>query len=1012
NGNIQDCNLTAGLPGAGGNGGFGGNNGIGLNGGIGGKPGCDVGQGGNGGKGGDGGIGGNGGSAQAGQNMALYLNGTSLLNNDSTFNFSAQPIIAVDNHGCTDDIVLANTTAPGTTFDWDFGPNATPQLASGANPPPTQFNTIEYQTIDLSIDAGAASVFTDFVGILTSDSASQPTIIASDTTLLCPGDSLEFTSSVFAANYDWKIYDIFLNLLQAYNGISFSSIGNIFNIPGTYYVTLMTTSDCCGNSVPDTTTVFVDSLPVAGITGIDGLCLGQCGYLFANGGDSYLWSNGWVTDSMYICPATDTTVSLIAFNSNGCPSAPVAHTITVAPSNLVYLYSDDSLFICPGDTAQLQLNALSTSPNPGIIYYWSDNFGMTNTTTIPTLLITPVTTTVYYVQANDNGCLSPPDSILVTMSDLKANIISSANIQCAGGNDGNATVAPTGGQDPYAYLWSSSSADTFPTVTGLTAGVYTITITDSLGCTAKDSVTITQADSLEIETGTLASNCDSSDGKAIVFVNGGILPYTYEWFDSSGTLIGTDTLIESLAPGIYWVVITDSMGCSDSAFASVVAPAEFNTMITDTTHVSCYGGNDGSATVIVDPSGLYTGTGPLVWSWNTTPPQTDSTATGLTAGIYEVIITDSINCQTNAVVTIIQPDSITVNISKTDVNCFGFVNGTAEASVTGGTPGYTYLWSPIGGTDTIASNLPPGTYIITVTDSNGCVNAGAIVIAEPAAALSLITGSTDITCNGFNDGMATVDASGGTSPYTYLWSDNQTKDTAAGLSPDTFYVTVTDLNGCSEQDTITVNEPALLTSTTTVTNETCGESNGKATVIVDGGLRPYGYLWNTTPVQSDSTASGLAAGSYSVIVTDKNGCVDSVFNITINDSSSGTMCQACTLKIYNGLSPNDDKVNDAWIIDGIAGSPNVIFACTQNKYKVKIYNRWGDKVWEKDNYDNIEVVWNGNNKNGAPLPDGTYYYVIEIDNPSKQIIWVTQGNETSKYKPEKEGVHGWVQILR
>jgi len=269
-------------------------------------------------------------------------------------------------------------------------------------------------------------------------------------------------------------------------------------------------------------------------------------------------------------------------------------------------------------------------------------------------------------------------------------------------------------------------------------------------------------------------------------VNGGFEPYTYEWYDSTGTLIGIDTLIDSLAPGIYWIVITDSMFCSDSAYAIVVAPAGFGTKITDTTDVSCYGGNDGSATVIVDPAGLYTGTGPISWSWNGSPPQiNDSTATGLTAGIYEVIITDSINCQTGAVITINQPDSITISISKTDVSCFGDGDGAAAATVTGGTSPFTFFWTPGNFTTDSIGGLNPGLYNVSITDANGCTASVTDTIIQPAA-LAATFSKNDITCYGFNNGTATVITSDGTPPYTYLWSDGQTNNTAASLSPVSF----------------------------------------------------------------------------------------------------------------------------------------------------------------------------------------------------------------------------------
>jgi gliding motility-associated-like protein len=207
--------------------------------------------------------------------------------------------------------------------------------------------------------------------------------------------------------------------------------------------------------------------------------------------------------------------------------------------------------------------------------------------------------------------------------------------------------------------------------------------------------------------------------------------------------------------------------------------------------VLCYNGNSGSATA----TGAG-GTGPYLYSWNTAPVQTVATATGLKAGIYMVTVTDSNGCSSIATVTIFQPVVLTVNTTKTDALCTGGATGTATAVSAGGTGAYSYSWNstPVQ-TGVTAAGLAAGTYIVTVTDANGCSAAGNVTISEPVP-LSLEATPSEAKCPDSNDGSIVLDITGGKSPYSVIWNDGITTQNRPAVLPGTYSVVATDANGC------------------------------------------------------------------------------------------------------------------------------------------------------------------------------------------------------------------------
>lgn len=336
----------------------------------------------------------------------------------------------------------------------------------------------------------------------------------------------------------------------------------------------------------------------------------------------------------------------------------------------------------------------------------------------------------------------------------------------------------------------------------------------------------------------------------------------------------TTTHANAMTSGTYFTTVADVNGCTivSNSIAVNVSPAIAVT--TTPTNVLCFGQTTGSALASV--SG---GTPPFTFSWNTAPVQTVDNATNLAAGIYTVTATDSYGCTSTASATITEPAAIALSTTQVNVSCFGGSNGSIDLTVAGGTPGYSFLWSNGALTEDV-SGLNAGTYSVTVTDLNLCTAVISVTITEPVA-LALSTTQSNVSCFGGTNGSIDLSVTGGTPAFTYLWSNGALTEDVSGLNAGTYSVTVTDLNGCTSSVSATITEPSALSLSTTQIDVSCfGGTNGSIDLTVSGGTPGYSFLWSNSEVTED--IAGLVAGSYSVLVTDLNGCTAST-SVTITE---------------------------------------------------------------------------------------------------------------------------------
>lgn len=478
--------------------------------------------------------------------------------------------------------------------------------------------------------------------------------------------------------------------------------------------------------------------------------------------------------------------------------------------------------------------------------------------------------------------------VLSTASACPSVSLSATNVSCNSGFDGSVTITVTGPDGPFDIMWSmgstsstisSVSSGSSQYVSGLSAGVFSVYVVDQLGCTSLQSITVYEPTAVQATYAVTDVSCNgTSTGSINLSPQGGTSPYTYNW--NSGSYSTED--LNGISAGNYNVVVTDNHGCNSSTYSMTVSqPAQALQGSYIQTNVSCNTGADGAINF-----STWGGTAPYTYSWNSGTYSSEDIS-DLMAGSYTLLVTDSKGCQLSNTVSITQPTALVSSISAVDVDCYAQATGSVNLTPSGGVAPYTFQWANSSytlGTTEDLSNVVAEDYSVTITDNNGCTATNSITVSEPTELITSLT-STNVSCFGGADGTIDLSVSGGTPVYTYSWSNsstvvNTTQD-LSNLPAENYSVTVTDAHGCTALNNVTITQPSSPVELSySQTNVLChGNNTGAIDITVTGGTPDYTYSWSNSTTNED--ASNLIAGSYSVVVSDLNGCTASQsFTIT------------------------------------------------------------------------------------------------------------------------------------
>ncbi len=664
--------------------------------------------------------------------------------------------------------------------------------------------------------------------------------------------------------------------------------------PGIYTVTVTDALGCSD------TASFTITQPAAALSVVSQVVNTTCGNtngsisLTVSGGTpnySYAWTNTATTQN--ISGLASGIYQVTVTDANGCTSVQQS---TVGSSAQFTVSAVSTNATCLGNSngsIDVTVNGQTTGT---VTYLWNDN--------VQTEDRSGLSSGIYTITVTDGtGCTATAQAVLTQPASIQVNA-SQTNVNCFGNNNGSITLSSSGGNGGFKYSWSDQNTDSVRT--GLAGGIYDVTVTDSKGCTTDRTFTIAEPSQLSVSIQKADATCSGQLGSATVTPTGGTPGYNYVW--NPANLQGAS--VSNLPVGSYSVTVYDNRGCSASQSFAIATP---NPIVLSETHtnVTCNGLANGAIDVTISGGSPTVNFG---WADNV---QTEDRS-GLSAGTYTITASDAAGCTASLAVTITEPDSITVLLTKTDVTCFASNTGTVTAIVTGGTPQYVYTWS-VNGSGSTLTGLPAGTYSVSVSDANACAPATAsITIDGPQADLTVSVNKTDASCDGTTLGTATVTVSGGTVGYSYTWSDpNLSGSAVTNLTAGSYSVTVADANACTKVESFAIVAPNGITLSETHSDVSCfGGNNGSIDVTISGGTPTVNFGWADN-VQTEDR-SGLTPGTYTITVSDVAGCSASLA-VTIGEPVELTVVVSKT--DVNCIDPNSGTVSAT----ANGGSPQYTF---------------------------------------------------------------------------------------
>ncbi|MFM9951772.1 MAG: gliding motility-associated C-terminal domain-containing protein [Saprospiraceae bacterium] len=581
------------------------------------------------------------------------------------------------------------------------------------------------------------------------------------------------------------------------------------NTPGTYTVTVTNAAGCTGSA---SVTVNQPASPTPTIVGNNSICVGESTTLNAGSGfSSYLWSPGGST-AQQITVSAGGTYNVTVTNAAGCPGTA---TFNVSQASSLTPVISGVLTVCPGD--QTALSVVGTYAT----YSWST--GSNNPS------INVGTANTYSVTVTSAGGCVGSTSVNVAQSPTPTPSITGDLDYCAG-----LSTQLNAGAGHTSYLWSSGSTGQFDTIS--TPGSQSVTVTNSLGCEGTATAIVVQNPNPTPNITGLTAICPTN-GSTVLQVSGG--PYTnYQWSTGQSSASVTANAVGSIA-----VTVTNSNGCIGNT------QAQISLLTAPTPTIS------GPAAICEGTNGTLTASGGFTnYSWSTGSAIQNTSVSA--AGNYDVTVTDSNGCTGSTSFSVTENQLPVVSIAGDLDFCAG------ESSQLDAGAGFTnYQWSnsQTGQFNTVASN---GNFSVTVTDAAGCQNSATALVTEYNLPQAQIAGSLSFCING----STTLSAGGGTFA-AYLWSNGSTMPSISTGQPGNYALMITDANGCSNSDTVAVQELTELTPSVTGDLAFCdGE-----TTLLDAGTGYNTYLWSNGSDASQLTVS--STGTYSVTVSNADGCM-------------------------------------------------------------------------------------------------------------------------------------------
>ncbi|MBI2967371.1 MAG: T9SS type A sorting domain-containing protein [Bacteroidetes bacterium] len=721
----------------------------------------------------------------------------------------------------------------------------------------------------------------------------------------------------------------------------------------------LTTDDPAGPCLAgsDTMILTINPNPTVTTSKTDVLCNGGSdGTATASpsGGTSpytYVWDDPAPAQST----PTATGLSAGTFNvtltdANGC--ATTGSSIINEPAALV-LTTGSVNSTCGNSDGQVNVNA--TGGISPYIYNWSSGC-LTDT-------CTGLAAGSYTVTVTDaNGCTVAGVSNVNNTGGPSVTITLITDVSCNGGINGSIDITPSGGTAPYTFIWSNSAFT--EDITGLSAGVYTVTATDALGCNAISSATVTEPNILTVTSDISPQLCKGTSISNSATANGGTTPYSFSitagalptgiLMSGLGAISGTPT-----TTGVYTFsfMATDGNGCIATDPRSVTVNPVYNTPVSATIcngdSIFTGGNYQNTAGTYYDTLQTINGCDSVIATTLTVNPATSTPASAAicsgdsiylqgnyqtSAGTYYDTLSTINGCD-SIIETTLTIQSITLSVSSSDATCYGCNDGSITANVNGGTTPYSYLWSN-GATNSIAAAVGSGSYTVTVTDANSCSATATATVTEPppVSVVATVT-ANNATCFGSCNGDATAAAAGGTPPYTYLWSTGGTANSVSGLCAGSYSVIVQDNSAGADTVSFAITEPTLLTATATATDVTsCGLQDGSTALTVAGGTTPYSFNWSNGAATEDLL--NISGGYYYVVVTDANGCTVTNFaNVTQPSAlvlsataADATACNASDgsvdLTVSGGAPPYSFLWSNGATTEDLTGVPSGNYSAT------------------------------------------------------------------------------------